>query len=136
MKRFKISHSESNGLAVHRLNHPALPTCKLITLPLHTKVKHSAPVQYSTIQYLSVNSGGGVSTYYPTYHEFESTGGVRKKGLLLFDYACHPCTGTMLIFSVYLSVCLMSQPEGWTLTFPKKNYINSYYVYIPPRRNR
>ena len=37
-----------------------------------------------------------------------------KKGLLLFDYACHPCTGTMLIFSVYLSVCLMSRPGGRT----------------------
>jgi hypothetical protein len=23
-----------------------------------------------------------------------------KKVLLLFDFACHPCTGTMLIFSV------------------------------------
>ncbi len=42
--------------------------------------------------------------------------GEKKKGLLLFEYACHPCTGTMLIFSVYLSVCLMSQPEGWTNT--------------------
>ena len=45
--------------------------------------------------------------------------GRKKKVLLLFDYACHPCTGTMLIFSVYLSVCLMSQPEGWTKHFGK-----------------
>ena len=36
----------------------------------------------------------------------------QKKVLLLFDYACHPCTGTMLIFSVLLSVCLMPLPEG------------------------
>ena len=35
----------------------------------------------------------------------------KKKVLLLFDYACHPCTGTMLIFSVYLSVCLMPLSE-------------------------
>ena len=35
-----------------------------------------------------------------------------KKGLLLFDYACHSCSETMLIFSVYLSVCLMSDHEG------------------------
>ena len=36
-----------------------------------------------------------------------SAGKMQKKGSLLFDYACHPCTGTMLIFSVYLSVLLM-----------------------------
>ena len=47
----------------------------------------------------------------------------KKKVLLLFDYACHPCTGTMLIFSVYLSVCLMSQPEGWTCITAKLKYI-------------
>ena len=49
----------------------------------------------------------------------------KKKCLFLFDYACHPCTGTMLIFSVYLSVCLMSQPEGWTHTNGKVKYIKS-----------
>ncbi len=48
----------------------------------------------------------------------------KKKVLLLFEYACHPCTGTMLIFSVYLSVCLMSQPEGWTTYMEKLKYIN------------
>ena len=48
----------------------------------------------------------------------------KKKGLLLFDYASHPCTGTMLIFSVYLSVCLMSQPEGWTIIWSKIAFIN------------
>ena len=36
----------------------------------------------------------------------------KKKVLILFDYAYHPCTGTMLIFSVLLSVCLMPLPEG------------------------
>ena len=30
---------------------------------------------------------------------------------------------TMLIFSVYLSVCLMSQPEGWTQKEAKFKYI-------------
>ena len=35
----------------------------------------------------------------------------KKKLLFLFDYACHPCTGTMLIFSVYLAVCLMPDPK-------------------------
>ena len=52
--------------------------------------------------------------------------GDKKKVLLLFDFACHPCTGTMLIFSVYLSVCLMSQPEGWTLITAKNKYINCH----------
>ena len=54
----------------------------------------------------------------------------KKKGLLLFDYACHPCTGTMLIFSVYLSVCLMSQPEGWTIIWGKVKYINPLILWI------
>ena len=31
--------------------------------------------------------------------------GGEKRVLLLFDFVCHPCTGTMLIFSVYFSVC-------------------------------
>lgn len=53
-----------------------------------------------------------------------------KKGLLLFDYACHPCTGTMLIFSVYLSVCLMSQPEGWTIIWGKVKFINPLILWI------
>ena len=53
--------------------------------------------------------------------------GGEKKVLLLFDFACHPCTGTMLIFSVYLSVCLMSQPEGWTTLRAKNKYINLTY---------
>ena len=35
-----------------------------------------------------------------------------KKSSLLFDYACHSCSETMLIFSVYLSVCLMPDHEG------------------------
>ena len=33
----------------------------------------------------------------------------------------------MLIFSVYLSVCLMSQPEGWTTLRAKNKYINLTY---------
>jgi hypothetical protein len=37
---------------------------------------------------------------------------LKKKWNALFDYACHPCTGTMLIFSVYLSVCLTSRSIG------------------------
>ena len=60
---------------------------------------------------------------------------MKKKVLLLFDYACHPCTGTMLIFSVYLSVCLMSQPESWTIKEQKLRYIKytkkiNFYVGI------
>ena len=39
-------------------------------------------------------------------------GKMQKKGSLLFDYACHPCTGTMLIFSVYLSVLLMPRSRS------------------------
>ena len=52
----------------------------------------------------------------------------KKKGLLLFDYACHPCTGTMLIFSVYLSVCLMSRPEGRTMKMPNSNVYKQYLL--------
>ena len=37
---------------------------------------------------------------------------LKKKGSLLFDYACHSCSETMLIFSVYISVCLMSDPRA------------------------
>ena len=33
-----------------------------------------------------------------------------KKGLLLFDYACHSCSETMLIFSVYLRFRTDLQP--------------------------
>ena len=38
-----------------------------------------------------------------------------KKFAYLFDFTCHPCTGTMLIFSVYLSVCVMSPSEEVTI---------------------
>ena len=34
-----------------------------------------------------------------------------KKVLFLFDYACHPLPGTMLIFSVNLAVCVMPSPK-------------------------
>ena len=53
-----------------------------------------------------------------TTADFSSCGkrGEEKKVLLLFDFACHPCTGTMLIFSVFLSVCLMFWPK------PERNY--------------
>jgi hypothetical protein len=52
-----------------------------------------------------------------------------KKGLLLFDFACHPCTGTMLIFSVCQSVCSMLGPK------PQRQYIVPL-CYIKNSRSR
>jgi hypothetical protein len=46
-----------------------------------------------------------------------------KKSSLLFDYACHSCSETMLIFSVYLSVCLMPDHKDRA---KKKVYFNIY----------
>ena len=56
---------------------------------------------------------------------------LEKKGSLLFDYACHPCTGTMLIFSVYLSVLLMP-PSRSPGPFPemKVNIYKQYYFLV------
>ena len=45
-------------------------------------------------------------------HKEVCRAGMQKKGLLLFDYACHSCSETMLIFSVYLSVCLKSSTSA------------------------
>ena len=77
-----------------------------------------APVDYHTVRVANLNVAVVVLVMeeYPNAERdvlpLEKELDQKKKGLLLFDYACHPCKGTMLIFCAYLSVCLVSQPKG------------------------
>ena len=55
----------------------------------------------------------------------------KKKVLFLFDYACHPLPGTMLIFSVNLAVCVMPSPKTGPITNGVFVYINYTALYLP-----
>ena len=59
-----------------------------------------------------LQAGRMTSVLITRVHTLGGLGKIEKKGSLLFDYACHPCTGTMLIFSVYLSVLLMPRSRS------------------------